>query len=143
MWPGKWKRWRYLHTEQKVIWLKAALCLILIKTGLTLLPFDWFRRLFQWLTETGAKKGNMSESVEISCWAVKSAAHHLPLTLLCLPQALSAKYLLRKDVDIKVHIGVLMNTSSDLEAHAWVEWRGKVVLGELPDKHFQPIWVWQ
>lgn len=140
---GRWKQWEKLKFEQKIIWLKAAICLVIIKTGLQLLPFGWFRKVFKWMAASGQKRSTEKDKVLSASWAVRSAAYHLPLSLLCLPQALSVKYLLRHEKDLKVQIGVLINQPGDLEAHAWVEWKGEVVLGDLPEKHFQPIWVWE
>jgi hypothetical protein len=138
----RWSKWRNLNADQKIIWIKAAWCLVMIKIGLKLLPFDQFRKIFKWLTESKKKKSEDKEKVLATCWAIRSAAYHLPLSLQCLPQALSSKYLLRHETDLKVQIGVLINSPGDFEAHAWVEWKEEVVLGELPDKNYQPIWIW-
>lgn len=143
MWAVKWKKWRQFDYEQKRIWFKAAICLILIKLGLHLIPFEQFRKIFKWFAESSQKKSLKTENVATVCWAVSSAAFHLPFSLLCLPQALAAKYLLRHERDLKVHIGVLINEKGDLEAHAWVECKHEVVLGYIPDKNFQPIWIWE
>jgi hypothetical protein len=42
---------------------------------------------------------------------------------------------------VVMHIGVNKDSNNGLEFHAWVEKKGKTILGELPTR-FQPLWVW-
>jgi hypothetical protein len=51
----------------------------------------------------------------------------------CLPQALAAASLLaHAGHEAELHIGVKKNTKGKLEAHAWVESAGRIVVGDLP-----------
>ena len=78
-------------------------------------------------------------------WAVRAAAYHLPLSLLCLPQALAVKYLLRGQPGLSLHIGVQQSTSEGFAAHAWVESTstGGIVIGQWPETvTYRPLWVW-
>jgi hypothetical protein len=50
----------------------------------------------------------------------------------CLSQALAAQTLfLRQGYPAELHIGVAKNETGQLEAHAWVESEGQVVIGDL------------
>ncbi len=55
-----------------------------------------------------------------------------PLRINCLPQALVGHRLLgRKGFDVQLKIGVLKNRGDRLTAHAWLEYQGQVMLGDL------------
>ena len=61
--------------------------------------------------------------------AVRSAARFVPAAS-CLTQALAAEVLLaRAGHPAEVHLGVARGDGGDIEAHAWVESYGRVVLG--------------
>jgi hypothetical protein len=54
------------------------------------------------------------------------------LRINCLPQALVGHRLLgRKGFDVQLKIGVLKNRGDQLAAHAWLEFQGRVILGDL------------
>lgn len=62
-------------------------------------------------------------------WAVATAARRIPAAT-CLTQALAAQYLLRRrGLEADLRIGVARAAGEPLEAHAWVESRGQVVVG--------------
>ncbi|GGB99819.1 lasso peptide biosynthesis B2 protein [Dyadobacter sediminis] len=138
------KRWKSLSYDGKVIFLKSAVCLLLIKTGLTLLPFLQFRRLFHRITETSTVKEVSPQQIELTVWAVDTAANLLPFELLCLPRALAAKYLLRKVPSLTLEIGIEVNPAKHFEAHAWVENNGTVIMGKWPESvSYHRLWAWK
>lgn len=137
---GKWKS---ISFERKVLLVKVPFVLMSIFVGLRILSFSNFRNLFTRLVESKHIRSYTESTVHDVCWATRVIAARMPFSILCLPQALTAKFFLRNDPTIRVPIGVLLQAGGTLEAHAWVEWKGKVVLGELPDKQFQPIWEWE
>ena len=52
----------------------------------------------------------------------------------CLSKALAGSVLFaRNHCTADLHIGVLINDKRQLEAHAWLSYDGKVVIGNLPD----------
>jgi len=136
---GKWRRLSY---RRKLVWLKAAFVLSYIGIGLRILPFALFRRVFHYIAGNPGTGTPTAETVEEVVWAVRSAAYRLPMTLLCLPQSLAVKYLLRKAAGVAVYIGVDKDPGKGYLFHAWVEWQGQTVIGELPLK-YQPLWVWE
>ena len=65
-------------------------------------------------------------------WALHHAKRLVPGAS-CLPQALAAETLLvRSGHTADLRIGVRKTGPDSIEAHAWVEVDGKVVVGELP-----------
>jgi hypothetical protein len=124
--------------------VSAAFCLLWIKIGLTLLSFSTFRKLFQWLSDSGVRKDISETKVKQITWAVNTAANVLPLELLCLPRALAAKYLLRQVPFLTLEIGIEINPRNGFEAHAWVERNGQIIIGDWSDAvSYQRLWVWQ
>ena len=84
------------------------------------------------------------KEIEQTAWAVRSAADHLPLELLCLPRALTTKYLLRNVPSLTLEIGIEINSSRIFEAHAWVERNGSIIIGDWPDTiSYKRLWVWE
>lgn len=137
-------KWRYLTREEKVAWLQAAVCLICIGTSLKVFSFAMFRDLYGKAAKGNANDFTSLEEVQRVTWAVRSAAAHLPITLLCLPQALATKYLLRNTASTDLHIGVAATEEGAFIAHAWVEREGKIIIGESTDgRYYKPIWHWE
>jgi hypothetical protein len=119
-WRGKW------------LYLNTALWLLAVKAGLYLLPFD---RLRQWMARFDEPAGKPAEMEEMR--AIIEAIERIgqvlaPLRINCLPQALVGHRLLgRKGFDVQLKIGVLKNRGDRLAAHAWLEYQGRVVIGDL------------
>lgn len=137
-------KWKELTNEEKILFFKASVSLLLIKSGLLLLPFPTFRKGYDWLAKTDEKKDIPERHIDAAVWAVKSAADHLPVELLCLPRALATKYLLRKVPSLTLEIGVEINAAKAFEAHAWIEKNGSIIIGNWPDTvSYQRLWVWE
>jgi hypothetical protein len=65
--------------------------------------------------------------------AIRRARRLVPVAN-CLPQALAAQAMLhRRGIACTLRIGVARDAHDRLEAHAWVEVAGQVVVGNLPD----------
>lgn len=83
---------------------------------------------------------NARHSVSI---AVRRAARHLPGTYVCLPQALAGKLLLRIHGDrSRLVLGVKIDSSRKLIAHAWLVFENRIVLGEAQNE-FNPVAVFE
>ncbi|REA61633.1 lasso peptide biosynthesis B2 protein [Dyadobacter luteus] len=127
-----------------MLFFKASVSLLLIKSGLLLLPFPTFRKVYNRLAKSDKKKDVSGQQIDAAVWAVKSAADHLPVELLCLPRALATKYLLRKVPALTLEIGVEITPAKVFEAHAWVEKNGSVIIGDWPETvSYQRLWVWE
>jgi hypothetical protein len=119
-WQGQW------------LYLNTALWLLAVKAGLYLLPFD---RLRQWMArfdEPACQPADMEEMRAIIEAIERIGQVLAPLRINCLPQALVGHRLLgRKGFDVQLKIGVLKNRGDRLAAHAWLEYQGQVMLGDL------------
>jgi hypothetical protein len=85
--------------------------------------------------EPGARRavGTGQPSVERIAWAVGAASRYVP-TATCLSQALAAQVLLaRHGHPASLRIGVARGAAGRLEAHAWIESRGRIVIGGTAD----------
>jgi hypothetical protein len=73
-------------------------------------------------------------------WAIDATTRRVPQVNSCLPRALAARFLLvRWGYPAELSIGVAKNKDGKLEAHAWVETLGKVVIGESQQGYFSPL----
>ena len=115
--------------------IKAALLVGAVRLGLWLLPFQVVLRMLEIPKRKIAElpKANPAAPLDRYIWAVKAASQYVPAAT-CLTQALATQTLLTKSgYRADLRIGVLKTKEGQLEAHAWVESGGKIVIGDLPD----------
>ncbi len=65
-------------------------------------------------------------------WAVGAATRHTPLRFVCLPQALAAKWMLRRrGIANTLYLGIAAGreNASAMTAHAWLRCGDKIVTG--------------
>lgn len=121
-----------LPRHKKWLHCNTALWLIAVRAGLCLLPFD---RLRGWVAATDKPAGQpapIEEMHEITKAIERLGRFLAPLQINCLPQALVGQRLLRrKGFDVQLKIGVLKDRGDLLAAHAWLEYQGQVILGNL------------
>jgi hypothetical protein len=113
-----------------------------IRLGLWLLPFPRWRRLLSHLMQPKSKLQEAnSTSVSQVVWAVSVASRYMPGGVKCLARALATQVLLsRHGYPADLHIGVAKGEGGQLEAHAWVESQGQVVIGALSNlSRFTPL----
>lgn len=137
-------KWTNISGGAKIKVLQAGFTLVLIKTGLAVLPFSTFRRLFYRISKSEIQKDLTSQQISEVVWAVNTAANVIPLDLVCLPRALATKFLLRKVPSLSLEIGIEINPDKAFEAHAWVEKEGEIIIGDWSDSvSYQRLWVWE
>ena len=79
-------------------------------------------------------------SVRHIIWAVTVVGRYLHGKGGCLPQALAAQILLRKHgFPSAFKIGVARNGEASLQAHAWLENEGEVLIGKLQTENYQAL----
>lgn len=140
------RRFRSLNSTDRRVVLEAVALLALTSVGLHLFRFQTLRRTLtfrprpltrQSLAPRGAESS--TNAVARVTWGVTAAATRFPVSTSCLVRALAADAMLRhRGFASEVRFGVRKRGDrvSPLEAHAWVECDGEVVLGEiesLPD----------
>jgi hypothetical protein len=123
-----------LPAADRWLLLQAALLVVAVQFGLWLLPFRVVRRALGRKTWFVRKpRSPMNIAPERVGWAVAVASQYVPAST-CLVQALAAKGLLaRIGYAAELRIGVAKNAGGRLEAHAWLEHNGCVLIGGNQD----------
>jgi hypothetical protein len=111
--------------------LEAAFWLVAMRAALFLVPF---RLIAPHLGDSGHETpaeltaGEMETARRIS-WAVQAVAHRL--SLVCLPQALAAKAMLRmRRIASTLYLGVHLRSRATISAHAWLRCGPLIVTGQ-------------
>jgi hypothetical protein len=127
-----WRRLRTLSAADRRLLAEAGLLLVLIRIGLWLLPYPMLRRVLDRVRSSGREPPR--EFPTLVSWAVTAVARRLP-GMTCLVQSLTAQTLLHRRgfrADLRIGVqGRAKSAARPLEAHAWVECEGRVVVGEV------------
>lgn len=117
--------------------LYSFLILNSIRLALWLLPFNFLRqKLTQFSSAWICEDQPQSVSVGFIVWTVNVAGRYTPGGAKCLARALTSQLLLtRYDYAHEFHIGVAKGPANTLEAHAWVEYKDRVIVGWLRNLH--------
>lgn len=127
------RKFLHLATSDRQLLLTAVLTIGIVRLGLWLLPFQIWRHLIAEVRQTTHKR-QKTQSVDKVVWAVAVASRYMPGEVKCLARALATQVLLaQRGYRPQLHIGVAKSKGGDLEAHAWVESQGRVVIGGLKD----------
>ncbi|MGB3787635.1 MAG: lasso peptide biosynthesis B2 protein [Phormidesmis sp.] len=123
--------------------LYAFLLLNLVRTALWLLPYGSLKQQVErimpvWIC---AEKSRQSISADFIAWVVRVAGDYSPGGAKCLARAITAQLLLnRYSYSHELYIGVAKDAAQKIEAHAWVEYQGRVIVGGLNDlDRFTPL----
>lgn len=121
-----------LPGDERGVTLEAALLLPVVLLVQSALPFKRWRPL---LTRRDPRP---TAAVELDpagiARAVERARRGVPGVYKCLPVAYTGHLLLhRHGHRSTIQVGVARDTEGKVEAHAWVECQGEVLIGGLPD----------
>lgn len=145
-----WRKVRALSAADRRLLAEAGALLVLVRIGLWIVPFRTLRRLLPSLLSPlpdGREERKAYEGLSGAAntptrvsWAIRVVSRRLPGLMTCLVQALAADAVLRRrGYAPRLRIGVRERGSQGsrpLEAHAWVECDGVLVVGgleNLPD----------
>ncbi len=71
---------------------------------------------------------------------IKGLSRRAPFKSNCYDRALTLKYFLnKKEIPSALCLGVATSAEIDLEAHAWIEHQGKVIIGDDVSDNFTPV----
>lgn len=141
------KYWRLPGAARRLT-LEAAVVLMLAALTLKILPF---RQVARW---SGARsiQGQQAQCTLLPVrhpglpghvgHAVQRAARHLPMNLLCLPQALAAQWMLnRRSIAATLHLGMAKGDKPrcSIQAHAWLTVAGLGVIGIPASQGFTEV----
>jgi hypothetical protein len=127
----RFRRFASLPPDDRGRFLVALPVVATVRAALWILPFGRLRSAIARLVHprSGLHARPPDEADRIA-WSVGSAARFVPKAT-CLTQALAGEVLLiRAGYPAKVRIGVAKDAAGKLEAHAWVESDGRVVIGD-------------
>lgn len=120
-----------LAPDERRLLVKASLLLAFIRLSLGRMPFAMLRRLVVRLPRTGGKTVNSDRRLaDQVVWAVTAASERAPGWTTCLSRALTVQALLaRRGYPTRLHVGVGRGSQGELEAHAWLEAAGRILIG--------------
>lgn len=120
---------------ERVAVLRAGLLIAILQIGLAVLPF---RRVMRFACRVGKPRSGSGGSAaapsqfdrDLAVWAVEAAGRRLLSRNPCLPKALAVLILFRRaGEDAELLVGVARDADGPVQAHAWVESEGRVVIG--------------
>jgi hypothetical protein len=118
---------------------EAALLVGAARLGLWLLPFRLLPGLLGRLARLCARRASRHIAAHRIAWAVSVVSSYVPGAT-CLTQALAAHALLaERALAGQLRIGVAKGAGGQLEAHAWVESEGRVVIGGAISGRYTPL----
>lgn len=118
--------------------IARVLCLTLLVRGL--LGIWSLSDVSRWLKKTARQFSSRTQGNEAyrerAAWAANAVGHRLLPERPCLTQALVLQYILLRGGDelAQLHIGVAKE-GEELQAHAWVERNGRVLIGGTASPH--------
>lgn len=128
-----------VDNRQRLLLAEAAVCLLAARLALVFIPFPRLaRRLGTFVPPSdprsaGGRAAGAPEQQRIAeavGWAVTRAARHVPFDAVCLPQAMAARFMLkRRGVASVMHFGAARGEAKPLDAHAWLDAAGVEVTG--------------
>jgi transglutaminase superfamily protein len=127
----KLHRFLRLRLSDQCLLVEAALLLGLVRLGLRVLSF---RTLWRLVTRFSGRvpwaPGTASFQADRITWAVSITSPYVLGVRPCLAQALAAQLLLvRRGLPALLRVGVTRVGQGPVQAHAWMETDGRVVVG--------------
>lgn len=124
------RRFYRLESRDRRLLVRTGMVLAAVRVCIWVLPFRVARRFIVPPRPVHSADRLTASRVR---WAIGIAQRLIP-DATCLPQAIAAESLLIRDGhDVALRIGVMKNAAGKIEAHAWVECEGRVVVGDLPE----------
>jgi len=114
--------------------VEAAAALILVRIGLWTMPFAMLSRVVERIC--ARRRQGADGGADRIGRIVVAVSRRLPLRTTCLVEAIAARAMLRRrGIDSTLRFGVRSGTVGGraIDAHAWLECGGRVVVGEIDD----------
>ena len=114
--------------------IRAAFLLLLTRCGLVLLGYARLRRLLSGVSRPHLRApSECPGEVDRIIWAVSTTGAKVLRERPCLVIAMATHCLLSwRGVRTDLRIGAVRGLAGNLEAHAWVEQNGRVLIGQSP-----------
>lgn len=122
-----------LDLSQQILYIEALFWLVFIRLILWMLPYRIWRRLLFPDRNSHKQLINDSQKLESIPYAIRRMSRLVPAAT-CLTQALAAQRMYRwRQQFSELKIGVVLNEHGEMDAHAWLEVEGAVVVGSRKD----------
>lgn len=117
--------------QDRILVSKAIFLLILIRLGLKFLHLKTLQKQLAKISQPSQKANTKTISIYKTIWSITTASAYMP-KVKCLARALAAKTLLQQQgYTATIRIGVAKDQQQAFIAHAWVECKGRVVIGGI------------
>lgn len=122
-----------LPLAEKILLAESLILVLSIGLSLRLVPFRFFKNTFsKRLREKESHNQIDWKQINLIVRSVRSVSRAFPFAS-CLPQALAAMFLIKlKGQQTELKIGVVKAEDKSLKAHAWLETKGRIIIGKLP-----------
>lgn len=111
--------------------IEIAILMVGIRLGLRFIPYQTLVNLM--MKSLGTKTMSNPKDADRIVWAVSVVGRRISAAT-CLVQALTTQVLLaRHGQRSNLRIGVAKDNRGNLKAHAWVEYRERIIIGNAPD----------
>ncbi len=131
---------RKLHRLRQIgghgVWLLMMAFIVLgaVRLGLWLLPFHRVLRGCETVSQLSILRRQACFAVADLIWAVNCSSRYMPGGVKCLARALTTKVLMQQQGYVpELKIGVRKSSQGHLEAHAWIDYNGHIVMGNVMD----------
>jgi hypothetical protein len=129
----RWHKFIGLTGDDRALLIGAVLLVLLMRCGLASIGFAKLGRLLSRFERAHPQAAKSPADVDRIVWAVSAAGRVVLGDKPCLPLAMASQWLLRRrGVVTDLRIGVMRGDSGRLEAHAWVELDGRILIGQTP-----------
>lgn len=132
---GKLRKLFSLSFRDSGFLLLTWMLLAVIRMGLFFLPFRVLLRILKTISRSSTQcSPDITDAMRRTVWAVQVSSCYTPGGAKCLARALTTKVLLSWwGYGSELRIGVAKGESGSLQAHAWLEYHGQIVIGQLQD----------
>ena len=121
-----------LPGKERLLLLQATFLLVVIRIGLSLVPFRTLRRLLARLARADKNLTPQQSDIDRVIWALKAAGRTFRPAGTCLTEALAGYVLLgRRGYSTDLRIGVTRDARGTFLAHAWLERGDLIVIGQI------------
>ncbi len=126
------RRFCTLSRDDRTLFILTFMLLTFVRLGLLTLALQRLCQLLATLSETARCLALPSYTLAQLTWAVNLSTRCIPGGAKCLARSLTLQTLMKlHGYRSELRIGFAIGEKGQLEAHAWIEHQGQVVIGQL------------
>ena len=138
-----WRKFLILTNRERLFTIETFLLLGLVRLGLWLISYQKLLHLLDQMSKLnyGDREIELNKIVK----AVNISTCYMPGGAKCLARALTTQVLMKQQgYSPQLFIGVAKAEQGQLEAHAWVEYQGLIVIGDLQNlSQYMPMSLYE